>query len=78
MGKKFRETKGKGMPLIKFIKFYSSSIILGFILGGTLIFLTLNGFAYSSVFMPFNMGIVILSMLVGPIVAYFISLKIKA
>ncbi len=76
-GISIKETKGKGIPLNKFIKFYSSSIILGVILGGILIFLILNGFAYSSVFMPFNMGIIIISMLIGPITAFFISRKIR-
>ncbi|MCD4668864.1 MAG: hypothetical protein K8S14_00295 [Actinomycetia bacterium] len=76
-GISIRETKGKGIPLNEFIKFYSSSLISGVILGGILIFLILNGFTYSSVLMPFNMGIIIISMLIGPIIAYFISRKIK-
>jgi len=76
-GISIKETQGKGMPLNKFMKFYSSSIISGVILGGILIYLILNSFVYSSVFMPFNMGIIIISMLIGPIIAYFISRKIK-
>ncbi|HAJ95670.1 MAG TPA: hypothetical protein DCP02_05480 [Actinobacteria bacterium] len=76
-GISIKETKGRGIPLKKFIKFYSSSIVLGIILSGILIYFTQNGLAYSSVFMPFNMGIIILSMLIGPIIAYFISRKIK-
>ena len=76
-GISIKETKERGISLKEFIKFYSSSIISGVILSGILIFLILNRLAYSSIFMPFNMGIIILSMLIGPIIAYFISRKIK-
>lgn len=70
------EINGKGMPLAKFINFYRGSFIAGSVLLVALIALSANGIVFSSALLPLNMGLIITSLLLGPLVSYVISRKI--
>ena len=44
---------------------------------GIMVVLILNGNVFNSILMPLNMGLIIISLLLGPFVSYAISKKIK-
>jgi hypothetical protein len=71
------ETSEKGIPLKKFFRFYLGCVITGIMLMGIMVILILNGNVFSSILMPLNMGLIIISLLFGPFVSYAISRKIK-
>ncbi len=71
------ETNGRGIPLSKFFRFYGDGIIMGAGLGILLAMLVISGQAFMSIIMPFNMGIIVLSFLAGPLTSYLISKKIR-
>lgn len=72
-----KETNGCGIPMKKFFSFYLEGIIIGAGLGSLLIMLVMSGQAFISIIMPLNMGIIVLSLLAGPVVSFLISKKIK-
>ena len=71
------ETSEKGIPFKKFFRFYLGCMITGIILMGIMVILILNGNVFSSILMPLNMGLIITSLIFGPLVSYAISKKIK-
>ena len=71
-----QETERGGIPFSRFFKFYFDGIVIGILLGALLGFLVYSGYAYASVFLPVNMGLIVASLILGPIVSYLISKKI--
>ncbi len=71
------ETEKKEIPFKRFFKFYMDSTVIGFALGGVLLMLVISGFVFPSILMPFNVGIIVISFLIGSLTSYLISRKIK-
>ncbi len=71
------ETAERGIPFRKFISFYRECLIAGALLVAVLAILIVNKIAFASIMLPFNMGIIAASLLIGPVLSYFISKKIK-
>ena len=71
------ETSKQGLPFKRFLFYYSDCMIIGALLFGGLFALILLGKTYTSVFLPFNLGMISISLLLAPFVAYFISKQIR-
>ena len=71
------ETSKQGLPFKRFLAHYSDCMIIGAFLFAGLFALILLGKTYASVFLPFNLGMISISLLLAPFVAYFVSKQIR-
>ena len=71
------ETAEGGIPFKSFFSFYRECLMAGAVLVAVLSALIINEIAFVSIILPFNMGIIAASLLIGPVLSYFISKKIK-
>jgi hypothetical protein len=71
------ETAEGGIPFKRFFSFYRECLTAGAVFVAVLAALIINEIAFVSIMLPFNMGIIAASLLIGPVLSYFISKKIK-
>ena len=71
------ETSTQGLPLKRFFHHYHECMMIGVLLIAGLFALILLDKSYISVFLPFNLGIIAVSLILSPFIAYLISKKIK-
>jgi hypothetical protein len=71
------ETSKQGLPLKRFFHYYHDCMIIGVLLIAGLLALILLDKSYISVFLPFNLGIIAVSLILSPFAAYLISMPIR-
>lgn len=71
------ETSKQGLPLKRFLIHYGDCVAAGLLLTAGLAALVLLHQAFASVFLPFNLGIIAVSLVLAPFVGYLVSKQIR-
>jgi len=71
------ETSKRGLPFKRFITHYSGCMMIGALLTAGLFSLIALGKAFPSVFLPFNLGMIAVSLITSPFVAYLVSKQLR-